>query len=205
MWPFKLFCWWIGSLVQHQKVLSRIATFFRKFSNQQWSENVMKPQNGKIHNLVILGLLLESLEKTYHSNITPMTSHEIRKKVMTFLKFKSYCVLMSSCLFMIQPCTILVPNSILHLLFLVYVSHLNPIPKLPHLFHPGRWWTCNQFVIYYKMRINKVFFRQFHYAKSKSASQRLILSSSWNYVPNSRWITLFSSWQSHTKDGGTTW
>jgi len=40
----------------------------------------MKPQNGKIHNLVILGLLLESLEKKYDSNITPMRSHEIYYK-----------------------------------------------------------------------------------------------------------------------------
>jgi len=37
----------------------------------------MKLQNGKIHNLVILGLLLESLEKKCHSNITPTKSREI--------------------------------------------------------------------------------------------------------------------------------
>jgi len=40
----------------------------------------MKPQNGKIHNLVILVLLLESLEKKCHSNITHMKSHEIYYK-----------------------------------------------------------------------------------------------------------------------------
>ncbi len=40
----------------------------------------MKPQNGKIHNLIILGLLLGSLEKKCHSNITRMRSDEIYYK-----------------------------------------------------------------------------------------------------------------------------
>jgi hypothetical protein len=54
----------------------------------------MKPQNDKIHNLIIMGLLLESLEKKCHSNITPMRSHAIyyKKKSDDFSQVLSHIV-----------------------------------------------------------------------------------------------------------------